>query len=167
MTGVEGDTLTVYNPGNGETVHVTRDQYVNGELPFGNPAPPLDQAGPMTEPWFTVVLEVRRAFPLAGLALAARGLQLDLDRAADDGRRRRASLRRRRVTRGPRRAGLIFPSQEYGGANVLRDAGSRSTDYPGLAAAKVARLEIAAALDIRMDASPRWRAQTIRATPPC
>lgn len=55
VTGVEGDRLTVYNPGNGETVHVTRDQYVKGELPFGNPASPLDLAGPMTEPWFTVV----------------------------------------------------------------------------------------------------------------
>lgn len=55
VTGAEDGTLTVYNPGNGETVHVTRDQYVNGELPFGNPAPPLDKAGPMTEPWFTVV----------------------------------------------------------------------------------------------------------------
>jgi len=55
VTGVEDGHLTVYNPGNGETVQVTRDQFVNGELPFGNPAPPLDKAGPMTEPWFTVV----------------------------------------------------------------------------------------------------------------
>lgn len=55
VTGTEDGTLTVYNPGNGETVHVTRDQYVNGELPFGSPASPLDLAGPMTEPWFTVV----------------------------------------------------------------------------------------------------------------
>lgn len=55
VTGAEDGTLTVYNPGNGDTVHVTRDQYVNGELPFGNPSPPLDKAGPMTEPWFTVV----------------------------------------------------------------------------------------------------------------
>lgn len=55
VTGAENGTLTVYNPGNGETVQVTRDQFVNGELPFGNPAPPLDKAGPMTEPWFTVV----------------------------------------------------------------------------------------------------------------
>ena len=55
VTGVENDTLTVYNPGNGQTVHVTREQFVDGNLPFGSPAPPLHLAGPMTEPWFTVV----------------------------------------------------------------------------------------------------------------
>ncbi len=55
VTGAEDGTLTVYDPGNGETVQVTRDQYVNGRLPFGDPAAPLDRAGPMTEPWFTVV----------------------------------------------------------------------------------------------------------------
>lgn len=57
VTGADDGTLTVYNPANGETVEVTRDQYVDGELPFGNPAPPLDKMGPMTEPWFTVVPE--------------------------------------------------------------------------------------------------------------
>lgn len=42
---------------------------------------------------------------------------------------------------------VVFPSQEYGGANVLRDAGSRSTSYPELGARRIALLEIGAALD--------------------
>lgn len=42
---------------------------------------------------------------------------------------------------------VTFPSQEYGGANVLRDAGSRTTSYPGLGARTIAQIEIAAALD--------------------
>lgn len=42
---------------------------------------------------------------------------------------------------------VVFPSQEYGGANVLRDAGSRTTTYPGLGARKIALLEVDAALN--------------------
>ncbi|MEO5665842.1 MAG: hypothetical protein ABIR39_21445 [Nocardioides sp.] len=87
-----------------------------------------------------------RFLPLAGLALLLAGCSststelqttgVDVERAFN-------------ASRDPWAAptGLTFPSQEYGGANVLRDAGSRSTEYPGLAPAKVARLEIAAALE--------------------
>lgn len=55
VTGADDGRLTVYDPASGDTVHVSRDEFVKGELPFGNPSPPLDKAGPMTEPWFAVV----------------------------------------------------------------------------------------------------------------
>lgn len=111
---------------------------------------------------------MRRALPLAALLLALAACStsspelqttgVDVDRAFT-------------AARDPWAAptSVVFPSQEYGGANVLRDAGSRTTTYPGLAAAKVARLEIDSALDagwtlgsVECAESPRFTAALTR-----
>lgn len=55
VTGADGDGLRVYDPTRGRTRTITRAQFVGAALPFGDPAPPLDRAGAMTEPWFAVV----------------------------------------------------------------------------------------------------------------
>lgn len=86
---------------------------------------------------------MRRILPLAVLALALVGCSspelqttdLDVERAFNAARDPWAAPET-----------VVFPSQEYGGANVLRDAGSRTTAYPGVAPRKIARLEIDAAL---------------------
>lgn len=86
--------------------------------------------------------EVRRALPLAALLVAlaacsAPELQttgVDVDRAF-------------RAAQDPWAApqSVDFPTQMYGSADPLRDAGSRSVTYSGVGAPEIARIEITAA----------------------
>ena len=96
-------------------------------------------------PWLVVL-----ALALAGCSSTSAELQttgVDVERAFD-------------AARDPWAAptNVVFPSQEYGGANVLRDAGSRTSAYPGVGPRRVARLEIETAQD------NGWRLASVECT---